>query len=287
MCKINPKVDIAFKKLFGSDENNDLLISLINAVLPQTEQIKSIVLVNPYNLANYLSDKMSILDIKATDENDKVYDIEMQIGEQGYFGQRALYYWGKSYTNQLEQSGKYYTLKKTIIISMLDFDYFDNDEKYHRTMVIKDRDTGEIYPQVDYLEMHFVELQKFNKDISHLDTSLDRWITFLTKAYEFEKGSIPKEFDNFPEIKKAINVLDTIYFNKKERQIYDAEQKKLLDESEKMRTALETGKSEGKIEGEKSGTIKIAQRGLKKGFSIEMISNMTGLSIQEVKDLKI
>ena len=124
MCKIDPKIDIAFKKLFGSEENKDLLISLINSVLPDNEQIKSIILENPYNLASYLSDKMSILDIKATDENGKIYDIEMQIGQQGYFGQRALYYWGKSYTNQLEKSGKYSTLKKTIIISIFDFEYF-------------------------------------------------------------------------------------------------------------------------------------------------------------------
>ena len=30
MCKVNPRVDFAFKKLFGSEENKDLLISLIN-----------------------------------------------------------------------------------------------------------------------------------------------------------------------------------------------------------------------------------------------------------------
>ncbi len=58
MCKINPRIDIAFKKLFGSEENKDLLISLINSVLPETEQIKSIVLENPYNLVDYLNDKI-------------------------------------------------------------------------------------------------------------------------------------------------------------------------------------------------------------------------------------
>jgi len=277
MCKINPKIDIAFKKLFGSDDNKDLLISLINSVLPATEQIKSIVLENPYNLANYLSDKMSILDIKATDEAGTVYDIEMQIGQQGYFGQRALYYWGKSYTTQLEKSGEYATLKKTIIISILDFKYFNDSEKYHRAMMIKDRDSNEIYSQIDFLEMHFIELPKFHKDITSLQTALDRWITFLTKAYEFEKGKIPKELEKFPEIKKAIEVLDTIYFNDKERKIYDAEQKELLDENEKMRTAEEKGKIEGKIE--------TAKNLLKLNISIEKIVIATGLSKEEIEEL--
>jgi len=51
MCKINPKVDFAFKKLFGSEENKDILISFINSILSDDQQIKDIVLKNPYNIA--------------------------------------------------------------------------------------------------------------------------------------------------------------------------------------------------------------------------------------------
>ena len=273
MCKIDPKIDIAFKKLFGSEENKDLLISLINSVLPETEQIKSIILENPYNLASYISDKMSILDIKATDENGKVYDIEMQMGQQGYFGQRALYYWGKSYTNQLEKSGKYSTLKKTIIISIFDFEYFNDSDRYHRAMLIKDRDSNEIYSQIDFLEMHFVELPKFHKDISSLQTALDRWITFLTKAKEFEKGNIPKELEKFPEIKKAIEALDTIYLNDKERQIYEAEQKEFMDEKGKIQFAL------------KENSLEIAKNFKELNAPIDMIIKATGLSKTEIEKL--
>ncbi|MDD2759359.1 MAG: Rpn family recombination-promoting nuclease/putative transposase, partial [Methylomonas sp.] len=65
MCRINPRVDFAFKKLFGSEENKDLLISLINAVVSDDQQVSDIELKNPYNLADYQAGKMSILDIKA------------------------------------------------------------------------------------------------------------------------------------------------------------------------------------------------------------------------------
>lgn len=273
MCRINPKVDIVFKKLFGSEENKDLLLSLINAILPENEQIVSLTLNNPYNLSDYLSGKLSILDIKATDEDGKIYDIEMQVGEQGYYGQRALYYWGKTYTNQIDVGEMYSKLKKTIIISILDFTYFTDTERFHRAILAKDRDTNEFYNELDYFEMHFIELPKFKKELPEVHSALDRWITFLTKAYEFEKGAIPDVLALMPEVKKAIEQLDTIYLDKKEQEIYEAEQKSLWDEKEKLRTAKESGK------------IEVAAKMIAEGLDKNLISKMTGLSIDEVEKL--
>ena len=138
MCKINPKVDIAFKKLFGSEENKDILLSFINSILPRHEQIKEIYLQNPYNLPDYVAGKLSILYIKATDENGKLYDIEMQVGEQGFYGKRALYYWGKAFTGQIESGEIYSKLKKTIMISVLDFNFFRDrqEERFHKVLSV-------------------------------------------------------------------------------------------------------------------------------------------------------
>ena len=90
MCRINPRVDFAFKKLFGSEENKDLLISLINAIISPTDQITEIELKNPYSLANYRAGKMSIMDIKARDKTGKWFNVEMQISEDFYYDKRIL-----------------------------------------------------------------------------------------------------------------------------------------------------------------------------------------------------
>ncbi len=290
MCRINPKVNIVFKKLFGSEENKDILLSFINSVLPSDEQINEIMLTNPYNLPDYMNGKLSILDIKAVDENGKLYDIEMQICEQGYYGKRALYYWGKTYTNQIDSGEMYSKLKKTIIISILDFDYFNDNKKprVHRAILAKDRDTNDSYEELSCFELHFIELQKFHKKLSQLRTSLDRWVTFLTRAYEYDKNNIPKELAKDSEIKKAIVKLDVLYLNKKEQEIYEAEQKAVWDEKEKMRTAKQQGIEQG-IEQERNRnlqkTIKIAKELLKSGMNIEKVSELTGLSIMEIKKL--
>ncbi|HJD63093.1 MAG TPA: Rpn family recombination-promoting nuclease/putative transposase [Rickettsia endosymbiont of Degeeriella rufa] len=53
--KVNPKVDLAFKKIFGGEENKDLLISLINSIVSEKNQVKEVTLLNPYNPKNLLN----------------------------------------------------------------------------------------------------------------------------------------------------------------------------------------------------------------------------------------
>lgn len=98
MCRINPRVDFAFKKLFGSEENKDLLLSLVNAVIGEERPVIDLVLKNPYNLADYRAGKMSILDIKAYEEGDRWFNVEIQISEDLNFDKRAIYYWSKLVT---------------------------------------------------------------------------------------------------------------------------------------------------------------------------------------------
>ena len=104
--KYSPKIDIVFRKLFGSEENKDLLLSLINGILDCHPRLTDLTIKNPYNLPRYLAEKTSILDVKAVDEQGTWYDIEMQIGEHGFYGKRALYYLSKMYVDQMQRSGR-------------------------------------------------------------------------------------------------------------------------------------------------------------------------------------
>src|SRR6201986_2665485 len=107
MAKINPRVDIAFKKIFGVEENKDLLISLINSIVSEEDKVSEITLLNPYNPQNFKNDKLSILDIKAKGVNGKLFNIEIQITDDANYDKRALYYWAKLYTEQLKNSDGY------------------------------------------------------------------------------------------------------------------------------------------------------------------------------------
>ena len=101
MDHINPRVDLAFKKIFGVEENKDLLISLVNSIVSEKDQVENITLLNPYNAKNFKNDKLSILDIKAEGSNGRRFNIEIQISDEDDYDQRALFYWAKMYTDQL------------------------------------------------------------------------------------------------------------------------------------------------------------------------------------------
>lgn len=242
--KYSPKIDLVFRKLFGSDENKDLLLSLINGILDCQPRLVDLTIKNPYNLAAYIDEKASILDVKAVDEHGTWYDIEMQIGEHGFYGKRALYYLAKMYVDQLNLAEEYATLKTTIGIHLIDFDYFP-DERYRRRYVWKDADTNEMIDHLSYQQLYFIEMRKFRKEWHELTSLLDRWIAFLNKAEDLRRNDVPPEMQTEPEIIKAISRLDAMYFDEREREIYETELKARRDGIEEMRTATEKGRAEG------------------------------------------
>lgn len=296
MSKLNPRVDFAFKILFGSEENTDILLPFINSVLSMPHPITEIKLLNPYNHKTHSTDKFSILDIKAKDETGKLYNIEMQVADEVDYDQRALYYWSKLYSQQLKEGDGFKCLKKTISIHILNFNHFDEKE-YHNIFHVLNTKTHK--RAFEDLELHFIELKKFDKDINHLTTALDRWVTFLSKAERWEKGKVPQALKNDPAIQKAAAALDRLSLDEQEREIYEARLKWLRTEAgaiEMMRQkSLEKGREEGRAEGEVIGINKgraeereeIALRLIKKGtMSLEEIADISGLSVDEVRMLQ-
>ncbi|AJG97815.1 transposase [Clostridium beijerinckii] len=287
MCRLNPKVDFAFKKLFGSEENKDILISFINSMLSENQQIKDVYLKNPYNIANYRKDKMSILDIKAVDDKGIWYDIEMQLSEQIFYEKRAFYYWAKVYSDQLEGGYNYDKLRKTISINILDFDYLD-EEEFHNVYKVYNEESKKELSSV--FEMHFLELNKFKKDFKDVRTALDRWIVFLNRAYELEKDKIPEELAVDEAVKKAVERLDVMYLDKDEREIYENDLKRLRDYIAEMKTTeirgIEKGIKKGIEEGENKKAFEIAKN-LLDVLDNETIALKTGLNINEIEKLRL
>ena len=215
--KINPRVDIAFKKIFGVEENKDLLISLINSIVDKEDKIAQVTLLNPYNLKNFRQDKLSILDIKAEGETGKRYNIEIQIGDEADYDKRALYYWAKLYTEQLQVSEDYSSLAKAIGIHILNFTSIPEVDKYHNVFHITEKETGFLY--FKDLELHTIELKKFSQDshakladlVGLVKTSLDMWVAFLTRHDLLNKEHLPLGLDD-PALRKALDVLEVMNF---------------------------------------------------------------------------
>ncbi len=281
MMNITPKVDLAFKKLFGVEENKDLLISLINSIVSPEDQVVDITLLNPYNSQNFRNDKLSILDIKAKGVDGKMFNIEMQITDSADYDKRALYYWAKLYTEQLKAGTYYSSLCKAIGIHILNFVSITNNERYHNCFYITEKKTGERY--FADMELHTIELNKFEGDttelnelVSKIKSSLDVWLAFLTKHNLLNKDNLPPELNN-QNLKKALSVLEVMNFSSEERDAYEEHLKWLMTEASTLKKAREEGKEARNIE--------IAKAMLLDGDTVEKIAKITGLSIVEIEGL--
>ncbi len=291
--KANPRVDLVFKKIFGCEENKDLTMSLINSVVSQEDQVSEIRLLNPYNEKEFLKDKISILDIKARAKDGRLFNIEIQISDEADYDKRALYYWAKMYTKQLQSGSDYDQLNKAIGIHILNFTSIIESKKYHDQFHILEKDTGVQY--FKDLELHTIELSKFddalpkdmNAFIEKISTGLDIWSSFLIRYQMLKAGALPERL-NKPELKKALSVLEKVNFSEKEREGYEDRLKWLRIEANTLKKQRAEGKEEGIAEGISIGAkqekISIAKNLLEQGLSIASISIATGLSKEEIEE---
>ena len=287
MSDITPIVDIAFKKIFGVEENKDLLISLINSIVGPQDQVSDLTLLNPYNPKNFKSDKLSILDIKAVNQQGKRFNIEIQISDEADYDKRALYYWAKIYTEQLKVSDDYSKLTKAIGIHILNFTSIPEVSKYHNIFHITEKDSGLLY--FKDLELHTIELKKFSSGgdeelsdiVAKVKNALDMWLAFLTRNDLLNAENLPKEL-NDAHLKKAINVLNVMNFNSEERDSYEDRLKWLRIEA----NTLKKYEQKAREEGFNQAQIQIAKNLLKAGLADELIMQITNLSMQDILKLK-
>ena len=295
MEKLSPRIDLVFKKLFGVEENKDLLISLINSIVSEEDQVVDVTILNPYNAQNFKQDKLSILDIKAQGIDGKRFNIEIQISDEADYDKRALYYWAKLYTEQLKVAQDYSTLSKAIGIHILNFTSIPQAKNYHNVFHITEKDNGFAY--FKDLELHTIELNKFTNDaneelkdiVAKTKSALDMWAAFLTRHDLLKADRLPKELDN-DSLKKALTVLNVMNFNDEERELYEDHLKWLRIEANTLKKAenkaREEGLAEGKVEGKAERDIEIAKKMLIKGKDIAEIVEFTDLTKEQIEKLK-
>ena len=289
--RISPRVDIAFKKIFGVEENKDLLISLINSIVGTSDQVSEVTLLNPYNPKSFKKDKLSILDIKAKGANGKRFNIEIQISDEADYDKRALYYWAKLYTEQLKTAQGYSSLSKAIGIHILNFTSIPKAKDYHNIFHIAEKNEGFAY--FEDLELHTIELNKFSSNsneelvdiVAKVKTSLDMWSAFLTRNDLLKADNLPTEL-NDANLKKAITVLEVMNFSDEERDFYEDHLKWMMIEASTVKKAEEKAEARGKAEGKAERNIEITRRMLLKGKNIEEIMDITDLSVEEIKEIE-
>ena len=239
---IEPTVDYAFKRVFGRQENEESLCSLLNAVLrrPVGQRIESVVILNPFLPLEAFDDKLSVLDIKARDESGRTFNVEMQIRLHHALRERVLFYWAKLYTEQLSEGEDYAELRPTISVLVVDDILFPELAGPHHRFRLCEESRGTVFS--DQIELHVLELPKFAKRLSDLADDLDKWLFFLRHAATLDINHWPLELSASPW-QRAGKELTMLAQTDIEREKYEARRKGQLDYTTDMRAERRLGMS--------------------------------------------
>ena len=243
---IDPKVDYAFKRVYGRDENRDVLASVLEAVLAGTEfgTITDLEIRNPFNDRNTANDKLSIVDVRARQKSGELFNVEMQLLPFKEPPKRLLYYWSVSYAEQLDKGKSYPELKPTILICFADHVVFPGRTDWHTRFRIVDGEGRVLCPD---LEIHILELPKFPADPKMVVTPLEQWLFFLRKAEEIDSDHVPPCL-TLPAIHKAIEELHMISLSEADHELYLDRRKFWLDEQSRREEGFLSGVAVGRIQ---------------------------------------
>ncbi|MCK9313892.1 MAG: Rpn family recombination-promoting nuclease/putative transposase, partial [Methanocorpusculum sp.] len=280
---LDPKVDVVFKSIFGTEENKSILISLLNAVLGWTgeQQIVAAKILNPYLEPEYIDDSYGILDIKVQLGTGELVDVEMQMGDRANMERRSTYYICRIFGDQKITRSRYQDLNRAIAINILDFVRIKDSRRYHTCYRM--REVKEDFDLTDAIEMHFIELPKLTRERADYKNPLDRWAMFLKGWDDMELLERLTEED--PAIAQAKKVLEKMGSDPRAKEIYEQRLKAIMDRNSELYEAVLKGKREGKAEGraegkqegKREGRLETARAALQKGLGAELVVEITGL----------
>ena len=285
-----------FVRYFFTDKGGEkVLLDFINAVMISADMktFKSVEILNPFNLKRNYKDKETIVDVKCITKNGTVVIIEVQLSGNSRFPERILYYWSTNYSKLLKKGEEYEDLTPVISINLLNFNLNKNDKNVHSCYMIYDTKNKNLL--TDHLQIHIIELKKFKFKDNDLKKDLNYWLGFFTtKDMEEYMSEIVKEKPIMEEAHKRYNNfirsrLMMSEYEKKEIYQYD----KQITLEDKRREGIKEGIKKGKLEGIKEGIekgklaeqISMAKTMKSKNMDINLISEITGLPIDEIEKL--
>ncbi len=275
---VNFYTDFAFKKLFGTEMNKDLLISFLNALLQGREVVLDVNYLNTEHLGTQEYDRRAVFDVYCKNDKGEVFLVEMQKGEQQFFKDRSIYYSTFAIREQAPRGEWNYELKGVYTIGILNF-CFDKEREgnYYHEVKLMDTTTKEVF--YDKLVFIYLEMPKFTKQENELESLFDKWLYVIRNlAALMERPRVLQE-KVFTHLFEAAEIAK---FSRVERYEYEESLKAYRDWFSVMTTAELRGEERGEERGFKKGEEKGLKEGLEKGRLEERLRNARGLKARGV-----
>ena len=294
---INPFTDVGFKRIFGQEFSKPLLLDFLNSLLEGEKHIVNLTFLDKEQPALYDEDRSLIYDIYCeTDEGEHII-VEMQNKSQPYFKSRSIYYISESIARQGERGSSWnYAIDSVYLIAFLNFIPLDFKQQFRTDVVLAEKNTVDQFS--DKLRMIYLQLPLFKKEADECENQVERWIYLLKNMETLSRLPWAAQSAVF---KKLESIADVGAMSRDERLKYDEALRKYRDTINVFEGVRMDGLMEGRMEGRKEGRMEGRMEGLMEGqrsekmenarkmkiygLALDMIAEITGLSIEEVRGL--
>ena len=277
---VNPHTDFGFKRLFGSEINKDLLISFLNALFRGEQHVTDITYLNSEQLGDRADARRAVFDVFCQNEKGEKFIVEMQNVYQEFFKDRTIYYSTFPIREQARRGTEWdFELKSVYTIGLLNFNFadgLDDAKRWHHEVKLMDVETKEVF--YDKLTYVYVEIPKFNKKESELETMYDKWMFVLKNLSRLMSRPAALQERIF-----------TKFFEQAEIAKLDPNELMQYEESlsafRDISNAIKTAEKRKLAEGIEIGIKRVAENLLRSGMPIEQVAENTGLAIEDIREL--
>lgn len=277
---LDPKADVVFKKIFG--DHPHLLKSFLNAVLPLATDnpIVELFYLPTEQIPHIPAFKRTIADVKCTDKKGRVFIVEMQIDWTDSFKQRLLFGTSQAVVKQLEKGQPYQLLQPVYGLGIVaDIYEKENPSWYHHYQLVKQG--NQAHDVIEHLQLVFIELPKFPVHSPEEKKLRLLWLRFLREINEKTKN-VSQELLDVPEISEAVDLAEESAYTLGELNAYETYWDNVRTEKTLLLGRYEEGEAAGRMKEKRD----LAKKMIKRGVSIEIVVEDTGLMRDQVEEIK-
>ncbi len=290
---VNLRSDVGFKAVFADRNNKDILIGVLNQILPPEARIEDI---KEYSDREQRRDvpygKKTVLDLVCVDRDDRTFVVEMQASEEDFFFERCVYYASGLYHLELSDGVRYKGLRPVYVVSFLNYRLRHDDESLWDTdhfisnWRFTEKRTGMVADQT--ISVIFVEMTLFTKTLEECVTEFDRLFYIFRNSEGFQR--VPEWIEEAGGISRRLaEACEIAAFDKDKKLKYEIDkmnewdilaqrefaERKGLEEG--LQKGLREGREEGLEQGREETRLSIARKLFEAGTPVDVIVNCTGV----------
>ena len=286
--------DAGFKAVFGDCRNKDVLIDMLNVILPPHRKVMELTYETSEIPAFTLLNKSTRLDLRCRGEDGAQFIVEVQCYHQDNFFRRCVLYASKAYdAGSRKGDGQRYGIPPVYFIGLLDksvqnMQQYSPEDSTISEYTFREKTTMKVPDETIFCI--FVELNRFGKRLEECETLLDKWCFALKHIGTLDR--LPDEL-RAEAFERLFQACEIARFDPEVKLKYEKEMFTERDYYNILHTAKADGIAEGKAEGLAEGEAKgraegisrVAKKMLESGMDISTIASMTGLSEEQIAEL--